>query len=274
MRKIDLNNFKVATSETARDINSRILLNLVRKHQPISRADLMRQSGLQRSTVSVITEQLISEQWLKEGALGDAPRGRKPTFLHLNGDRAGIIGINLQPSVTDMALANFDGHFLAQESIRTPTSSELFVKHVCSRIQSWKKLHPKIAVEGIGVGVPGRVDLNTQRFIFAPNLTWHREDLKPRLEEATGLSVDMENEATACVLCEAWFGKHAEEARNIVAVSVSEGIGVGLILNGRLVLGRAGLAGEFGHVALNEDGPLCGCFQRELWSKLFFTTFS
>ena len=70
MRKIDLNNFQVATSETARDINSRIMLNLVRKHQPISRADLMRHSGLQRSTVSVITEQLIAERWLREGAVG------------------------------------------------------------------------------------------------------------------------------------------------------------------------------------------------------------
>ena len=75
MRKIDLNNFQVATSETARDINSRIMLNLVRKHQPLSRADLMRRSGLQRSTVSVITEQLISERWLREGEVGQTLRG-------------------------------------------------------------------------------------------------------------------------------------------------------------------------------------------------------
>src|ERR1700679_2469212 len=104
MHKIDLSNFQVATSETARDINSRIILNLVRKHQPISRADLMRQSGLQRSTVSVITEQLIAERWLREGAVGRLPRGRRPTFLHLNDSRAGIFGINVQPYATDMGL--------------------------------------------------------------------------------------------------------------------------------------------------------------------------
>lgn len=72
MRKIDLNNFQTARSQTARDINSRIMLNLVRKHQPISRADLMRYSGLQRSTVSVIAEQLIAGRWLREGAAGPA----------------------------------------------------------------------------------------------------------------------------------------------------------------------------------------------------------
>src|SRR5580693_8208523 len=102
MRKIDLNNFQVATSETARDINSRIMLNLVRKHQPISRADLMRHSGLQRSTVSVITEQLIAERWLREGEVGLLPRGRRPTFLHLNENRAGVFGINIQPHTTDI----------------------------------------------------------------------------------------------------------------------------------------------------------------------------
>ena len=83
MQKIDLNNFHVATNGMVRDINSSIVLNLVRKPQPVSRADLMRYSGMQRRTVSVITEQLLSKRWLKEGALGDLPRGRKPTFLHL-----------------------------------------------------------------------------------------------------------------------------------------------------------------------------------------------
>jgi hypothetical protein len=81
MRKIDLENFQVASSETARDINRRILLNLIRKHQSISRADLSRQSGLQRSTVSAIAEDLIAQRWVTEGAVGHLPRGRRPTFV-------------------------------------------------------------------------------------------------------------------------------------------------------------------------------------------------
>src|SRR5208282_2478810 len=94
MRKIDLNNFQVATNETVRDINSRIMLNLVRKHQPVSRADLMRHSGLQRSTVSAITERLLADRWLRKGAMGDLPRGRKPTYLHLNAARCGVVGVD------------------------------------------------------------------------------------------------------------------------------------------------------------------------------------
>jgi predicted NBD/HSP70 family sugar kinase len=265
MRKIDLSNFQVATNETARDINSRIILNLVRKYRSISRADLMRHSGLQRSTISVITEQLISEQWLREGATGISSRGRRPTFLHLNENRAGIFGINIQPVSTDLALANLSGHFLAQETIPTPRSSPVFVTQINSHIRKWRETYPMMAYEGIGVSLPGRVDLSSQKFVFAPNLAWHAADLKDRLENATGLSVSMENAANACALSEFWFGKHADSVNNLVVVTVSEGIGVGMILNGQLVRGTSGLAGEFGHVALNEDGPQCGCGNRGCW---------
>ncbi len=265
MRKIDLNNFQVATSETARDINSRIMLNLVRKHQPISRADLMRHSGLQRSTVSVITEQLIAERWLREGEVGQLPRGRRPTFLHLNEDRAGIFGINVRPFMTNMALANLGGRFLEQESIVTPTSPDEFVKQIGERIHLMMKERPQMAYEGIGVSLPGRVDLSSQKFIFAPNLGWHEEDLKERLERATGLPVDLENEANACALSEFWFGRHSDSVSNLIAVAVSEGIGVGMILNGQIVRGPSGLAGEFGHVSINENGPKCGCGNRGCW---------
>lgn len=265
MRKIDLNNFQVATSETARDINSRIMLNLVRKHQPLSRADLMRRSGLQRSTVSVITEQLISERWLLEGAVGQTVRGRRPTFLHLNENRAGIFGINIQPGTTDIALANLSGHFLAQKSMITPASSDEFVSQISQLIRKLRNEHPHMAYEGIGVSVPGRVDLSTQKFVFAPNLVWRAEDLKERLEQATGLAVDMENAANACALSEFWFGHHTDRTRNLIAVAVAEGIGVGMIFNGQLARGSSGLAGEFGHVALEENGPKCGCGNCGCW---------
>lgn len=265
LRKIDLNSFQVATNETVRDINRRIVLNLVRKHQPISRADLVRQSGLQRSTVSLITEQLIAERWLREGQVGQLPRGRWPTFLHLNEDRTGIFGINVRPAATNMALANLAGRFLFQESMPTPATAEEFVKQITERIGVLMKERPEMSYEGIGVSLPGRVDLASQKFIFAPNLGWQEEDLKNRLERATGLAVDLENEANACALSEFWFGRHTDGARNLIVVAVSEGIGVGMILNGSLVRGPSGLAGEFGHVTLSENGPKCGCGNHGCW---------
>jgi len=85
---------QVASSEVVRDINRGVVLNLIRTKQPISRADLARVSGLQRSTISLIVEELIEERWVLEGATGRLPRGRRPTFLWLNDDRM-IIGVDI-----------------------------------------------------------------------------------------------------------------------------------------------------------------------------------
>jgi predicted NBD/HSP70 family sugar kinase len=127
------------------------------------------------------------------------------------------------------------------------------------------KERPQMAYEGIGVSLPGRVDLSSQKFVFAPNLGWHEEDLKERLERATGLPVNLENEANACALSEFWFGRHSDGVGNLIAVAVSEGIGVGMILNGQIVRGPSGLAGEFGHVTISENGPKCSCGNRGCW---------
>jgi predicted NBD/HSP70 family sugar kinase len=265
MRKIDLTNFQVATSETARDINRRIVLNLIRNHQPISRADLARHSGLQRSTVSVITEKLIDEDWVREGASGRVPRGRRPRFLHLNKERVGIIGINVRPAKTVIGLADLDANFVAQESLPTARDPKSFIADLAPRLRNLMKIRPEISCEGIGVSLPGRVDLNSQRLVFAPNLGWEPIDLKTPLEEATGLPVELENAANACALAEFWFGQRREGVRNLVAVTVSEGIGAGLIMNHQLARGSTGMTGEFGHITIVEEGLECRCGNRGCW---------
>jgi predicted NBD/HSP70 family sugar kinase len=265
MRKIDLTNFQVATSETARDINRRIVLNLIRSHQPVSRADLARHSGLQRSTVSVIAEQLIGERWVTEGANGHTLRGRRPRFLHLNKERVGIIGINIRPAITTIALADLDAHFVAQESLPTAQDPEQFIAELVPRLKGLLTKRPEITCEGIGVSLPGRVDLATQRLVFAPNLGWSDLDLKTPLEQATGLPVELENAANSCALAEVWFGRHALGVRNLIAVTVSEGIGAGLILNHQLLLGSTGMAGEFGHTSIVDGGLACRCGNRGCW---------
>src|SRR5579872_5568873 len=141
MRKIDLNHFQTATTKTARDINRRLVLNLIRKHQPISRADIARRSRLRRSTVSIITEQLVAERWIRMGAFGDLPRGRKPTFLHFNGGRAGIVGIDLRPLDTAIVLADLDMRFLAQETISMDRDAARFIPKLSERVCTLIKSH-------------------------------------------------------------------------------------------------------------------------------------
>lgn len=268
MRKINLTDFRVASSETARDINRRIVLNLVRKHQPISRASLARRSGMQRSTVSAITEQLISQRWVVEGATGHLPRGRKPTFLHLNPDRAGIIGVDIHPDSTMLAVASMDMRILAHEPMPTGREPKDFIERLGIRIRDLMRAHPKSSYEGIGISLPGRVDQASQRLTFAPNLHWNDVDFKTPLEKITGLAVELENAANACALAELWSGRHGENVSNLIVVTVSEGIGVGMIMNGQLLRGSQGVTGEFGHVSLGANGPQCRCGNHGCWEVM------
>jgi predicted NBD/HSP70 family sugar kinase len=265
VRQVNLNPLRAASNETARDINRRIVLNLIRTGQPISRADLARRSGLQRSTVSLIIEELIADKWVIEGPMGRLPRGRRPTFLHLNDQRA-VICVDVRPSRITLGVANVNGTFTSQDIISTPADPAVAVKELARRIRAIVKTQPEKCFEGVGVSLPGRVDLSSHNLVFAPNLGWRLTDLKTPLERATGLDVELENAANACALAEMWF--NPTQLRDLVAVTVSEGIGTGIVAQGHLVSGRRGMAGEFGHVPLDPDGPLCSCGSKGCWEML------
>ena len=264
MRRLDFTNTQVASSETARDINRGVVLNLIRRRQPISRADLARVSGLQRSTVSLITEQLIRENWVVYGPTGRLPRGRRPTFLRLNDQRA-IVVADLRPGNTTIAVADVNGRFLSQESLATPSDPRSAIKALITRIKHQMQLHTDREFEGIGISLSGRFDLANQHVVFVPNLKWSEFDLKGPIEEATGIRVELENAANACVLAEVWFGHAGEKLPDSVVLTVAEGVGTGIFSNGQLVRGANGIAGEFGHVSLDAEGPECACGRRGCW---------
>ncbi len=254
---------QVASSEVVRDINRRVVLNLVRTRQPISRADLARASGLQRSTISLIIEQLIAEKWVLEGATVRLPRGRRPTFLRLNDDRV-IISVDIRPVHSTVALADANGKFTSHEVVATSPDPEVTLNRLVSAIQRIQESCHSKMVEGVGISLPGRFDPARNRLVFAPNLKWPDIDIRDPIEERTGLDVAVENAANACALAEVWFNR-TDECRNMVVITVSEGIGTGILANGQLVSGANGMAGEFGHVPLDPEGPLCGCGRHGCW---------
>ncbi len=150
----------------------------------------------------------------------------------------------------------------------TDPDPEVFMVELIRRIKALMAAHPEVEYEAIGVALPGRVDLATHRLVFAPNLGWKTFDLKTPLEAATGPARRIaKRPPTPAPSRNYGAGRHGESVRNLVAVTISEGIGVGMILNGQLVTGASGLAGEFGHVTIQENGPLCACGNRGCWEK-------
>jgi predicted NBD/HSP70 family sugar kinase len=129
------------------------------------------------------------------------------------------------------------------------------------------EMHPERKIEGIGICLPGRTDTGARSLIFAPNLRWPVVQLKSRIERDTGLPVRMDNVANACALSEVWFGD-SDGRHDLVVVEVSEGLGAGVLVNQSIARGERGMAGEFGHIQMVEDGLLCNCGNRGCWETL------
>lgn len=270
IRRVDLAYVQLASSEIARDINRDVVLELIRARQPISRADLARFSGLQRSTVSLIVEELLEEGWIREGAIVRRPRGRRPTLLNLNDDLV-LLVCDIHPMQAVVAIVDLNGRFLARESLPLLSDPAKAIAQIIERMKRLEQKYEQKSIEGIGVSLPGRVDPQSQALIFAPNLNWPSFDIKKALEGGMGLKVEMDNAANACLLSELWFGR-MDGVRDAVLVTISEGIGTGILANGQLVLGNSGMAGEFGHIPLDPAGPACACGSTGCWETLASST--
>ena len=269
MRRINPSRFSVATRGTSREINRSIVLNLVRAHQPISRADLARAMGVRRGVVTLIVNDLLKQGLVFEGATGETMRGRKPTFLYIDSRRRAIVAADIRASSTFVLLTDLLGKPISGVvNLRTPRDPKALIAALAKRIQALRSEHPDIgSIEGIGVVVPGMVERATMQILHAPTLGWRNVNLRESLSAATGLPVQIENSGRACALAQSWAMRDAAAAvpGDLVFVSVSDGVGVGVMIHGELVRGSHNIAGEFGHVPLSLDGPRCSCGSTGCW---------
>ncbi len=263
IRRVDLTDVELASSGTARKINRNIILELVRTQQPISRADLARQSGLQRSTVSQIIEQLLAEKWVCEGRTAVSSRGRRPTHIRLN-EGLVALALDIHPRQATIAVIDLNGRLVLRSMAPLTSDPAASTQLILEGIARIKNELGRMSIEGIGISFPGRVDPQTDRILFAPNLRWRDFDLKGAVEKRTRVPVHIANAAIACLLAELTFN-HTDGNRDAVLVTTSEGIGAGIFINGSIVSGHDGMAGEFGHISIDPEGPECACGRRGCW---------
>ena len=268
MRKIDPRRFQIAKRRTSREINRQIALTLIRTHQPVSRADLARLMGTRRGAASVLVNELLAEGLIFEGAIGQGGgRGRKPTFLYIDSRERYVIAIDIRATRTYMMATDLLGKPMVGIT-NFPTNRDLagLVSDLSQKIKVILENHRAAATcQGVGVAVPGMTDPSSGRVLHAPTLGWRDVNLKDPLAAATGLPVHVENSGRACALAQVWATRGDAHTGDLAFVSVSDGVGVGIVVNGEILRGRHNIAGEFGHVPLSIDGPRCSCGATGCW---------
>jgi N-acetylglucosamine repressor len=269
MRKINPHDFRVARRGTSREINRQIALNLIRAHQPVSRADLARLMKVRRGVASLLVSELLAEGLIFEGAVGEAVgRGRRPTFLYIDSRQRCIVGVDIRASRTYIIVTDVMGRQLGGvTSFQTNNDVNRLIEELTRRIKQVLVEFKEIgACDGVGVAVPGMVDTPAGRVMHAPTLGWRDVNLRDPLAAAIGHKVHIENSGKACALAQLWATRSDVVASgNSVFVSVSDGVGVGVVVNGELLRGRHNTAGEFAHVPLSIDGPRCSCGATGCW---------
>jgi N-acetylglucosamine repressor len=266
MRKINTGTFRRATRSTPREINRKIVLNLVREHQPLSRADLARRMHVGRGMITQLVEGLITDGVLFEGAVANAPRGRKPTLLHVRTRDQFCIAVDVRFARTYVALTDLDGRQIALESFPTELNPDALVTALSRHVNRLLESHGVTECEGIGIVVPGMIHRRTGHILNSPQLGWRGVEIREKLAAGTGLRVFIENAPIACALAHMWLPPFGSgEPDNFVYVTVSDGVGVGVVEDGEVFRGHGDTAGEFGHLPLSLDGPRCMCGLRGCW---------
>jgi predicted NBD/HSP70 family sugar kinase len=178
-----------------------------------------------------------------------------------------VVAADVRVSAIDIALCDFAGEQIARESLPPILSPDEFVREFPKFVAALLKKHKAAELcEGIGIVVPGMADRQAGRVISAPLLGWRDIEIGPPVAKSTGLSVIVESAGKACALAHKWLTHDdAMNTQDFIYITVSDGVGTGMVIDGRLVSGHGGTAGEFGHMALSLDGPRCACGSNGCW---------
>lgn len=252
-------------------INRSVLLRQLRAQPGLSRAQLATESGLTKSTVSLLVRELIDEGWVTETDVTTTQtQGRPSTPLHIDTRSRGLIGVEVAVEALRVVGVSLNGQVLcaAEEALNGTKPDDVCRQAARLIARTYKQLQQRnIEALGVGVGLPGAFDEATGMLRFAPNLGWRNVDLMPPIAEALAkaklpeLKVHLQNEADTAALSEYEFSD-GDAKDSLIFVTCGVGVGAGIVLNDRLFTGVQGMAGEIGHNILQIDGPLCSCGRR------------
>ncbi|MGD8169517.1 ROK family protein [Herbiconiux sp. P16] len=253
-----------STGSELRRTNLSAVLTLVHSRGSVTRAELTRETGLNRSTVGALVGELVGLRLVRESEAAARQVGR-PSLL-IEPERGTVaLAVHPAPDAVTIGLVGLGGHVIKRIRYRTtqvPRPEEVvnIVTAVVAGMRS--ELDASYSTVGVGLAVPGLVRAGNGVVEAAPNLGWLAEPLAERLEQALGLPVFAAGDAAAGALGESAFGA-ARGVRNAVFLTGGAGgLSAAVIGDGTLLTGADGFAGALGHILVNSDGVLCRCGAR------------
>jgi glucokinase-like ROK family protein len=263
-----MQNNQTADQDSIRKVNTSLVLNALRLHAPISRADLANLTNLNRSTITNIVNVLIKDGLVLELEAMESKIGRPGIALTLRPEGGAVIGIEIGVGFISAILTDFVATILWRERFEFPPETPQItviskVEELVAQAMTFADAK-QLRLLGIGLGVPGLVNVQNGALLFAPNLGWRDVPLRMMLSQKFHIPIYVENEANLGALGEYYFGV-GRNVDNFVYLSSGVGLGGGIILNGKLFKGGDGFAGEIGHIQRDPKGELCGCGRRGCW---------
>jgi glucokinase-like ROK family protein len=263
-----MQNKQTADQDSVRKVNTSLVLNALRLHAPISRADLANITKLNRSTISNIVNILIEDGLVLELDTMESKIGRPGIAISLRPEGGAVIGMEIGVESISVILTDFVANILWREWIDySPDTSQIEIlskaEELIDKAISFANAK-QLRLLGIGLGVPGLVDVQKGDLLFAPNLGWRDVPLRLMLSQRFHIPIYVENEANLGALGEYYFGV-GRNVDNFIYLSSGVGLGGGIIINGNLFKGGRGFAGEIGHIQRDPQGEMCGCGRRGCW---------
>ena len=251
-----------------RESNRLLILNYVREHGPVARAEIARATGLSATTVSTIIDALLQEGFVHEGAMqrAVASSGRRVVPVHFNAVGGSIFGIALGRNHLTMLLCDLSASIVSRRvipfdtgqgaAVCLPLLAEALRAFVKEQGISWNR------IVGAGLGMPGPIDPHLQGPVTPPRMPgWHNVNVRDLLSRELGVPVYLDNNANLGALGESRYGA-GQGASDMIYLQLGAGIGGGLIMDNKMYRGSTGGAGEIGHMTIEPQGPLCSCGKR------------
>ena len=243
------------------DVNRSAILAHLGAHGPASRADLARALSVSPALMTSLTKDLLADGLLVELEHSPSQGGRPARMLGLVSSAGRAIGVKVVADHVAFVEVGIDGAVKCSASEPFDASARTFLADLTELLRRFIAGGSHERLLGIGVGVPGSVDSQGNGVVDAPQLGWQQVPLGSTLRREFALPVLVENNVNALAVAERLYGV-GRQFQNFLVVTIGTGVGAGIVVDGVVLRGNAGSAGEIGHIPVTEDGPLCACGNR------------